>query len=142
MVLAPLVLHKRAETRPAFPWAALFATLLPLLWRPLRRDPSFQESCMSTPQVREQFLVISALGPNPMELTSVLCRASQENRCGVVSSRLTRHGEYSSLTLQISGSWDALARLEGALPALAKRHGFSVNMIRSGALEARPNSLP
>ena len=54
---------------------------------------------MSTPQVREQFLVISALGANPMELTSVLCRASQENRCGVVSSRLTRHGEYSALVL-------------------------------------------
>ena len=97
---------------------------------------------MSTPQVREQFLVISALGANPMELTSVLCRASQENRCGVVSSRLTRHGEYSALVLQVNGSWAALARLEGVLPALAKRHAFSVNMIRSAALDVRPNALP
>jgi glycine cleavage system transcriptional repressor len=44
---------------------------------------------MSTPTVREQFLVISALGANPMELTNVLCRASHENRCAVVTSRLT-----------------------------------------------------
>ncbi len=52
---------------------------------------------MSTPTVREQFLVISALGPNPIELTNVLCRASHENRCAVSTSRLTRHGEYSAL---------------------------------------------
>ncbi|WP_437881536.1 glycine cleavage system protein R [Pseudomonas sp. LRF_L74] len=97
---------------------------------------------MSTPQVREQFLVISALGANPMELTSVLCRASQENRCAIVSTRLTRHGEYSALILQVSGSWDALARLEAAVPGLAKRHEFSANMTRSGIQESRPQALP
>ncbi|MBD9482071.1 glycine cleavage system protein R [Pseudomonas sp. PDM14] len=97
---------------------------------------------MSTPTVREQFLVISALGANPMELTSILCRASQENRCAIVSTRLTRHGEYSALILQVSGSWDALARLEAALPVLAKKHAFNVNMTRSGAMENRPQALP
>ena len=74
---------------------------------------------MSTPTVREQFLVISALGANPMELTNVLCRASHENRCAVVTSRLTRHGECSALVLQISGSWDALANRPQALPYVA-----------------------
>ena len=97
---------------------------------------------MSTPAVREQFLLISALGPNAMELTNVLCRASHENRCAVISTRLSRHGEYSALVLQISGSWDALARLEALLPGLAKKHDFSVNLIRSGASESRPQALP
>jgi peroxiredoxin len=97
---------------------------------------------MSTPTVREQFLVISALGANPMELTNVLCRASHENRCAVVTSRLTRHGECSALVLQISGSWDALARLETGLPGLAKKHDFTVNVVRSAALENRPQALP
>lgn len=69
---------------------------------------------MSTSQPREQFLLISALGPNPMELTTLLCRACVESRCAVVSSRLTRHGEFSALVLQISGSWDALARPRAA----------------------------
>ncbi len=62
---------------------------------------------MSTPTVREQFLVISALGPNPMELANVLSRAAFENRCAVVTSRLSRHGETSALVLQVGGSWDA-----------------------------------
>ena len=52
---------------------------------------------MSTPTVREQFLVISALGTNSMELTNVLCRASHENRCAVVSTRLSRQYQYGSL---------------------------------------------
>lgn len=97
---------------------------------------------MSTPTPREQFLVISALGANPMELTGVLCRACQESRCGVVSSRLTRHGEFSALVLQVSGSWDALARLEGSLPALAKRHELNIQHTRSAGIEVRPNALP
>jgi glycine cleavage system transcriptional repressor len=97
---------------------------------------------MSTPPVREQFLVVSALGPNPMELTNVLCRAAVDNRCAVTSSRLTRHGEFSALTLQVSGSWDALARLESSLPTLAKRHSLTVSVIRSAPQEARPQALP
>jgi glycine cleavage system transcriptional repressor len=97
---------------------------------------------MSTPAVREQFLLVSALGTNAMELTNLLCRASHENRCAVVSSRLSRHGEYSALVLQISGSWDALARLESGLPLLAKKHNFTVNLIRSGVPESRPQALP
>ena len=67
----------------------------------------------ATPPIREQFLVISALGANPMELTNVLYRSCMDNRCAVVSSRLSRHGEYSALILQVSGNWDGLARLEG-----------------------------
>ncbi|WAJ39125.1 glycine cleavage system protein R [Pseudomonas sp. GOM7] len=97
---------------------------------------------MSTPVVREQFLLISALGRDAMSLTNLLSRACHENRCAVISTRLSRHGEYSALVLQVSGSWDALARLESGMPALAKKHDFSVNLIRSGAAEARPQALP
>lgn len=97
---------------------------------------------MSTPIVREQFLVISALGTNPMELTNILCRASHENRCAVVSTRLSRHGEYSALVVQVSGSWDALARLETSLPSLSKKHAFTASVVRSAAAEVRPQALP
>ncbi|CAD5108476.1 glycine cleavage system protein R [Zestomonas carbonaria] len=97
---------------------------------------------MSTPPVREQFLVISALGTKPMVLTNVLSRTCIENRCAVTNTRLTRHGELSALVLQVSGNWDALARLEANLPALAKRHAFHVNVVRSSAADIRPQALP
>lgn len=97
---------------------------------------------MSLPPVREQFLLISALGASPMELTNTLCRAANESRCAVTSSRLTRHGEYSAFIIQVSGSWDALARLEQSLPQIAKRNNFTISVIRSAPLEPRPQSLP
>jgi glycine cleavage system transcriptional repressor len=77
-----------------------------------------------------------------MELTNVLCRASQESRCAVVSSRVSRHGEFSALVFQVSGSWDGLARLEAGLNTLAKRHDFTVHVTRSNAQEVRPQALP
>ncbi|MBB6342059.1 glycine cleavage system transcriptional repressor [Pseudomonas fluvialis] len=97
---------------------------------------------MSTTQPREQFLLISAHGANAMELTSVINKAAQESRCAIISSRLGRHGEFSALTAQASGSWDALARLEGLLPTLAKRHELSVNVTRSASATSRPQALP
>ena len=97
---------------------------------------------MSTPPVREQFLVISALGTNAIELTNVLCRASHESRCAIESTRLTRHGETAALVLQLSGNWDALARIEALLPQLAKKHAFTLNVARTNASVARPQALP
>ena len=47
---------------------------------------------------REQFLIISALGPNPMELANVLSRAAFDTRSAVVTSRLSRPGALGSGT--------------------------------------------
>jgi len=97
---------------------------------------------MSVLPLREQYVLISAMGSDPLELTNVICRACQENRCSVVSSRLTRHGQYSVLVVQAGGSWDALARLEGSLPSLAKRHNLQLTHTRSEDEEVRPQALP
>ena len=92
---------------------------------------------MSVLPLREQYVLISAVGRNPLELTHVICNACQENRCSLTSSRLTRHGQYSVLIVQAGGSWDALARLESSLPNLAERQtqlllmGLRVSDVRS-----------
>ena len=97
---------------------------------------------MSVPAKREQYVLISAMGRDPLKLTNIICRACQDNRCSVVSSRLTRHGQYSLLTVQAGGSWDALARLEGALPSLAKRHTFQIMQTRSEEQNSTTQALP
>ena len=97
---------------------------------------------MSVLPLREQYVLISATGRDPLELTNVICRACQENRCSMISSRLTRHGQYSVLIVQAGGTWDALARLEGCLPALAKRHALHLTHTRSEDDAARPQALP
>lgn len=97
---------------------------------------------MSVTPPREQFLLINALGSSPTELASELCRVCLENRCNVISTRLSRHGDHAAMALQVAGSWDALARLEASVPALARRLHFSVNMVRSSIAEDRPDALP
>ena len=61
---------------------------------------------MSTPPVREQFLVISALGRDAMALTNLLSRTSHENRCAVIMTlpRLARRRRSCALraTLRIA----------------------------------------
>ena len=97
---------------------------------------------MSVLPLREQYLLISATGRDPLALTHIICHACQENRCSVISSRLTRHGQYSVLIVQAGGAWDALARLEGSLPALAKRHDLQLAHTRSEDENVRPQALP
>ena len=96
----------------------------------------------TAPSPREQFLVINAMGQQTTELASTLTRLCMEHRCLVVSSRMSRHGTCTALLLQVSGNWDALARLETLLPPLAKREHWSLAMRRSSALEDRPSALP
>lgn len=97
---------------------------------------------MSVPSLREQYLLINACGRDPLELTNLICRACQESRCSVISSRLTRHGQYSALVIQAGGSWDALARLESSLPLLAKRHDLQLTHTRSEEQTERSQALP
>ena len=68
---------------------------------------------MSTqPGQREQYLVINVMGQETTSLASLLTRLCTEHRCQIVSSRMSRHGSCAVLLLQVSGNWDALARLE------------------------------
>lgn len=98
---------------------------------------------MSTPpSQREQYLVINAMGQQTTALASLLTRLCLEQRCLIVSSRMSRHGTTTALLLQVSGNWDALARLESLLPPLAKREHFTVSMSRSQSLVERPQALP
>ncbi|HDZ56286.1 MAG TPA: glycine cleavage system protein R [Pseudomonas xinjiangensis] len=91
---------------------------------------------------KEQFLVITAMGQQTTALATMLTRLCMEQRCLIVSSRMSRHGTCAALLLQVSGNWDALARLETLLPPLAKREHFTLSINRSSALEERPQALP
>ena len=65
----------------------------------------------STPSHREQYLVVHVMGQETTSLASLLTRLCTEHRCQIVSSRMSRHGSCAVLLLQLSGNWDALARL-------------------------------
>src|SRR5690606_38721461 len=64
-------------------------------------------SMSTAPSPREQFLVISAMGQQTTTLATSLTRLCMEQRCLIVSSRMSRHGTCTALLLQVSGNWDA-----------------------------------
>ncbi|MFB1010519.1 MAG: glycine cleavage system protein R [Thiopseudomonas sp.] len=97
---------------------------------------------MSTPNPREQHLLISAMAHNAPALTLLLCRACQDSRCSIISSRLTQHGDHSALILQAGGSWDALARLESALEQINSRHDVILSWTRSSPDSQTLPALP
>ncbi len=97
---------------------------------------------MSTPNPREQHLLISAMAHNAPALTLLLCRACQDSRCSIISSRLTQHGDHSALILQAGGSWDALARLESALEQINNRHDVSLSWTRCSPDSPTQPALP
>ncbi|MFZ2288897.1 MAG: ACT domain-containing protein [Halopseudomonas yangmingensis] len=96
----------------------------------------------TTPSPREQFLVITATGAQPGSMASLLTRLCMEQRCLIISSRLSQHGNCAVLVLQVSGNWDALARLESLLPAMARREHFQLSLNRSQVPDERPQALP
>ena len=97
---------------------------------------------MSAPLPREQHVLVSALGKNAPALALLLSRACQDSRCSVISSRLTRHGDYSALILQAGGSWDALARLESALEQLGSRQDITLSCTRISADSPELPAMP
>lgn len=109
---------------------------------PVQINSLSKENRMSSITPPEQHIVISALAEAPLQLTNLLCRACQESRCATISSRLTQHGQLSALTLQVKGSWDALARLEATLQNLKKRDGLALSWERSTQEHSKPQALP
>ncbi len=97
---------------------------------------------MASPSPRNQHILLTALGPSPLELSLLICRSCQESRCSIISSRLTQHGELSAMTLQASGSWDALARLEASLQSLASRDDIQLSWARIQQPEQTTTALP
>ncbi len=97
---------------------------------------------MSSSAAKEQHILIQAMVENPLEFSTRLCRLCQECRCAIISNRLTRHTGLSALTLEVTGSWDALARLESALGGLKKREEILLHYSRSQPTIGTSQSMP
>lgn len=97
---------------------------------------------MTTHLPREQHILVSAISKQAPALALVLCKACQDSRCSIISSRLTRHGDHSAFTVQAGGSWDALARLESTLDNLQNRSEFMLSYTRISADSPPQPALP
>ncbi|QKT04580.1 glycine cleavage system protein R [Ectothiorhodospiraceae bacterium 2226] len=81
----------------------------------------------------QTYLVLTALGDDDPGIITHLSKAIMNSGCNIIDSRMAVVGGKFTMLLLTSGSWDAIVRLEGALPALQERLGLSLIARRSEA---------
>lgn len=98
----------------------------------------------SSPSTSPQktFLVISALGSDRPGLVSSLTKVIAEYGCNIEDSRMSVLGGEFAAMLLVQGKWNALAKVENALPELSKQLGMTVFAKRTGERSTERKSLP
>ena len=76
-------------------------------------------------QTQANHLVISCIGSDQLGIVNQIAKVCSENDCNIVDSRMTVLGGEFAVIMMISGSWECIARLEGALPALSESLGLT-----------------
>lgn len=64
----------------------------------------------------QQHLVVSIIGPEQPNTLNELCKLAANYGCSIITSRTITLGTEFTSNLLLAGSWNALAKLETALP--------------------------
>ncbi len=90
----------------------------------------------------ENLLVITALGEDRPGIIDALARAVADSGCSIADSRMTVLGGEFAIIELVSGRWNALAKLESQLPAVARDLQLHLHMKRTTATRQPGNLLP
>lgn len=88
------------------------------------------------------YLVISAIGRDRPGLIEQISGTASDARCNIVDTRMTLLGGEFAMILLASGSWDAIAKLETILPALAERLELTLIVRRTEERPPQPDVVP
>ncbi len=86
---------------------------------------------------RDTHLVISALGTDRPGIVNELAKACADYHCNIIDSRMTVLGGEFAIIMLASGSWDAIAKLENAIPNLARRLDLTTMVKHTRPREAK-----
>ncbi len=75
---------------------------------------------MSANEIKSNYLVISCIGTDKPGIVNKLARACSTNQCNIIDSRMTVLGGEFAVIMMVSGTWDAIAKLEKALPGISE----------------------
>jgi glycine cleavage system transcriptional repressor len=75
---------------------------------------------MTTTEIKSNYLVISTIGTDQPGIVNKLALTCSNNNCNIIDSRMTVLGGEFAVIMMVSGTWDAIAKLEKALPGLSE----------------------
>ncbi len=89
----------------------------------------------------QNLLVISALGQDRPGIVQALSEAVADCGCNVTDSRMTVLGGEFAVIMLLSGTWDAVAKLENLLPRLEKKLALTLTTKRTELRPPRQNMI-
>lgn len=94
-----------------------------------------------SPSNQLNYLVISSIGSDRPGIVNELAKACSANNCNIVDSRMTVLGGEFAVIMMISGSWDAIGRLESALPAISQKLDLTTTVKHTQQRDASPSMV-
>ncbi len=88
------------------------------------------------------YLVISALGKDRPGIVDRLSKAILDHGCNIVDSRMTVLGGEFAMLLMVEGTWNTLAKIEGAMPQLEGDLGLTMISRRTEERTQSSHLLP
>ena len=90
----------------------------------------------------QNLLAISAMGEHRPALIEPIVKAFSDCGCSIAESRMAVLGNRFMMMVLLSGTWDAIAKIEAMLPRLEQELDISVIAERADARASSPNLMP
>lgn len=94
------------------------------------------------PHFMLNYVAISAIGTNRQGLIEPFVKAVRECGCNIVDSRMTMLGNRFALMMLLSGTWDAIAKIENLLPRLEEQLDIVAIAERTESRKTVGNQMP
>ncbi len=87
-------------------------------------------------------IVLTASGEDKVGLVEGLTRRIGESGCNIEESRMAALAGRFALLMRVTGSWDALAKLESRLPSVGEELGLAVVQQRTRSTKVEKPLIP
>jgi len=90
----------------------------------------------------DNYLVISAVGEDQPGIVNALAEKVLESGCNIIDSRMTVLGGEFAILMMVAGSWNTVAKLESALPALEKQLKLTIIAKQTALRDKSAQKIP
>jgi glycine cleavage system transcriptional repressor len=90
----------------------------------------------------QKHLIVSTLIENSSEIIRTFSKLPESSGCNIVDSQFKVLGHKLSLMLFLSGSWDAIAKIEAMLAKLEQQHQIKILTERTEVDSLQGDSMP
>lgn len=90
----------------------------------------------------QNYFVISAIGTNRSALVQQFSKAIKDCGANIVDSRMTVLGGEFAMVMLLSGTWDAIAKIESVIPRLKENLDLTIISKRTEARKKTANLMP